>query len=179
MARDCTAQFTVTVPLAQYGDVVAVSGNCPQLGGWEPSAALPLRCGSHGVWRGATKLPLHARVEYKYLVLKGGSEVWENGANRELVVAADLEVGDTWNEVRACVHVCCGGWGGVGWGLRVGARRRAMGSTHKQDMCGHTQPLSKGYPNHKRHSLTRSLAHSLTTSPNMDRGRSPYRAQQG
>jgi hypothetical protein len=105
-----TAQFCIKRQLRSW-EYVAVCGNVPELGAWDPALALPLRVGADECWRGGVPLPALARVEYKYVVLKTGSgdnvPVWEEGSNRCLVVNGDLVAEDTWEEVSALRTDAC------------------------------------------------------------------------
>lgn len=84
-----------------FGQNVYVVGNLPQLGSWNPDAAIPLSAATYPVWRANVSLPASAAVEYKYIKKPGdgGAAVqWETGSNRTFTAPASGTVtrNDTW-----------------------------------------------------------------------------------
>ncbi|MDH2388697.1 carbohydrate-binding module family 20 domain-containing protein [Streptomyces sp. HNM0663] len=88
-ARECADEpaaagvsFNVTATTV-WGENVYVTGNRPELGDWNPDAALKLDPGGYPVWRRDVTLPVGAAFEYKYLRKDADGRVtWEAGANR-------------------------------------------------------------------------------------------------
>ncbi|MFJ8161205.1 carbohydrate-binding module family 20 domain-containing protein [Streptomyces sp. NPDC096136] len=105
-ARTCTgtpsaatgASFAVnatTVP----GQDVYVTGDRPELGNWNPGAALRLDPASYPVWKLDASLPAGTAFSYKYVRKDGsGNVTWESGANRSATVPANgrVTLTDTW-----------------------------------------------------------------------------------
>ncbi|WP_185899850.1 carbohydrate-binding module family 20 domain-containing protein [Streptomyces sp. WAC07061] len=103
-ARACTqvssagASFAVnatTVP----GQDVYVTGDRPELGGWNTAAALKLDPASYPVWKLDVTLPAGTPFAYKYVRKDAsGNVTWESGANRNATVPANGKVTltDTW-----------------------------------------------------------------------------------
>jgi alpha-amylase len=80
------ANYTVQAETA-FGQNVFVVGNIPQLGSWNPAAAVPLTTGTgtYPRWNGSGTLPPNTNVEYKFVIRQDGQPViWETGANRTL-----------------------------------------------------------------------------------------------
>jgi len=89
---------------------VSVAGNLPELGGWDPDSALPMRLkvdkeGRHEWW--ATIVCLRGQpFEFKFVAKADGAPLWEAGANRVcLPNDQSLEVA---GEFRKCSRVRCG-----------------------------------------------------------------------
>ncbi|MFD0356537.1 carbohydrate-binding module family 20 domain-containing protein [Streptomyces sp. NPDC127110] len=106
-ARSCTgtppassagASFAVnatTVP----GQDVYVTGDRPELGGWNTAAALKLDPAAYPVWKLDVALPAGTSFAYKYVRKDAsGNVTWESGANRNATVPANGKVTltDTW-----------------------------------------------------------------------------------
>ncbi len=70
----------------QYGQNLAIVGNLPELGNWDPAHALPLHFFDGGTWEVPLDLPedFKGTLEYKYVILHGssGHVEWEAGDNR-------------------------------------------------------------------------------------------------
>jgi alpha-amylase len=84
-----------------FGQNVYVVGNLPQLGSWNPAAAIPLSAATYPVWRANVSLPASTAVEYKYIKKPadgGGSVQWETAGNRTLTTPASgtLQRSETW-----------------------------------------------------------------------------------
>ncbi|RKN41600.1 carbohydrate-binding module family 20 domain-containing protein [Streptomyces hoynatensis] len=107
-ARDCSgtgtpeaagASFAVTAE-TQWGESVFVVGDRPELGGWDPGAAVPLGSGTYPVWRAEVALPAGTRFAYTYVRRWEGQSgvTWESGANRVAVVPSSgrVRLADTW-----------------------------------------------------------------------------------
>ncbi|MGE7386622.1 carbohydrate-binding module family 20 domain-containing protein [Streptomyces sp. NPDC004126] len=103
-ARSCTpasaagASFAVnatTVP----GQDIYVTGDRPELGGWNTAAALKLDPAAYPVWKLDVTLPAGTSFAYKYVRKDAsGNVTWESGANRNATVPAGGKVTltDTW-----------------------------------------------------------------------------------
>ncbi|QKW23247.1 hypothetical protein HUT16_32905 [Kitasatospora sp. NA04385] len=70
----------------RYANMV---GSLPQLGSWDPNAAVALSPAAYPVWSGSVQLPADTAFEYK-CVAKGaaGHVTWEGGANRSHTTGA-------------------------------------------------------------------------------------------
>lgn len=70
----------------QWGQQIAVIGNLPELGHWDPARALPLHYFDGGRWEVPLDLAenFSGTLEYKYIILHSGSDrvEWEAGDNR-------------------------------------------------------------------------------------------------
>lgn len=92
------ASFAVnatTVP----GQDVYVTGDRPELGGWNTGAALKLDPAAYPVWKLDVTLPAGTSFAYKYVRKDAsGNVTWESGANRNATVPANGKVTltDTW-----------------------------------------------------------------------------------
>ncbi|RSS99353.1 glycosidase [Streptomyces sp. WAC07149] len=92
------ASFAVnatTVP----GQDVYVTGDRPELGGWNTAAALKLDPAAYPVWKLDVTLPAGTSFAYKYVRKDAsGNVTWESGANRSATVPANGKVTltDTW-----------------------------------------------------------------------------------
>ncbi|MFJ3877943.1 carbohydrate-binding module family 20 domain-containing protein [Streptomyces sp. NPDC090077] len=92
------ASFAVnatTVP----GQDVYVTGDRPELGGWNTTAALKLDPAAYPVWKLDLALPAGTSFAYKYVRKDAsGNVTWESGANRNATVPANGKVTltDTW-----------------------------------------------------------------------------------
>jgi hypothetical protein len=66
-----------------YGEEFLLVGSCASLGGWDPSAAVPLRWSGSDVWQASLSLPRDAAVEYKLLRREAatGALHWVEGHN--------------------------------------------------------------------------------------------------
>ena len=76
-----TATVTFQVEChTRLGDTVRVTGNCPELGDWDPAAGLALAttAEAYPTWTASVELPLHVALEFKFVraVASGGYE-WE------------------------------------------------------------------------------------------------------
>lgn len=73
-----------------WGERLAIAGDDPALGAWDPAAALPLEtdASSYPVWTAAPlTLPLGARIEAKLIRRpQSGAPVWEQGDNRRIEI---------------------------------------------------------------------------------------------
>jgi alpha-amylase len=104
-ARDCAGQGDGTAAFGvhattEWGENIRLVGDLPQLGGWDPAAALPLSSADYPVWKREVTLPPGTRFEYKYLRVRDGQSgvTWESGANRTATVPSGgvLTLNDTW-----------------------------------------------------------------------------------
>ncbi|KAL4450519.1 hypothetical protein ABPG74_019417 [Tetrahymena malaccensis] len=82
-------RFTVACPTL-FGQAVYISGNCDQLGNWNPQQALRMNWSEQNLWWCVASLPSNTNVEYKYYVAdyeQGTNNVcWEQTTNRVLNV---------------------------------------------------------------------------------------------
>lgn len=70
-----------------WGQNVYVVGDIPELGSWNPAAAVPLTTGpgTYPRWNGTASLPANTDIEYKFVIRQDGRPViWETGANRTM-----------------------------------------------------------------------------------------------
>ncbi|MEV7830868.1 carbohydrate-binding module family 20 domain-containing protein [Streptomyces subrutilus] len=92
------ASFAVnatTVP----GQDVYVTGDRPELGGWNTGSALKLDPAAYPVWKLDAALPAGTAFAYKYFRKDAaGNVTWESGANRTATVPASgrVALNDTW-----------------------------------------------------------------------------------
>jgi hypothetical protein len=78
--------FAVTAS-TQWGQNVYLVGDRPELGAWNPKAAISLNADSYPVWQGTASLPQGATVNFKFIkVDASGNVTWENGGNRTFKV---------------------------------------------------------------------------------------------
>lgn len=86
-----TLRLRVAAPMVKPDEILAVSGNCRELGNWDPAKALRLNDAEYPYWNINLSLAgLSLPLEYKFLILrKDSSEVvcWENGDNRYFNIA--------------------------------------------------------------------------------------------
>lgn len=71
----------------RYGESLYVVGESPQLGNWEPSRTMArLAWSQDDVWEGEACLspPSKDALEYKYVVVCGDSNQWQQGGNHKL-----------------------------------------------------------------------------------------------
>lgn len=65
---------------------IVVAGNIPELGNWEPRAALPMRLqsdeGGRREWVASLSLPAGREIEFKFVANSGMGPLWEVGDNR-------------------------------------------------------------------------------------------------
>lgn len=70
-----------------WGQNVYVVGNIPELGSWNPAAAVALTTGegTYPRWTGTASLPANTDVQYKFVIKQDGQPViWETGENRTM-----------------------------------------------------------------------------------------------
>ena len=78
-----TVAFAVNATTS-VGQNVYVVGDLPQLGAWNPDAAILLSGATAPVWRANVSLPASTAVQFKYIKKPadgGGAVQWETGAN--------------------------------------------------------------------------------------------------
>jgi hypothetical protein len=88
----CAVTFTVTGAFVDGVLLrgVAVGGDAPALGAWNPSSAVALTAIAPGVWTGDVVLEDALRVQFRFLETGPTEIVWESwgtGSNRSLTVA--------------------------------------------------------------------------------------------
>ncbi|GAB3669283.1 hypothetical protein GCM10027591_16180 [Zhihengliuella somnathii] len=73
-------------------------GDLPELGAWDPVAAVVISCVPIPEWTAAVDLPAGVTFAYKYVKYDDGTVVWESGEDRVATVGADgsLELQDSW-----------------------------------------------------------------------------------
>ncbi|MFD8980280.1 carbohydrate-binding module family 20 domain-containing protein [Streptomyces sp. NPDC059564] len=92
------ASFAVNATTAPGQDVY-VTGDRPELGGWNTGAALKLDPAAYPVWKLDVGFPAGTAFAYKYVRKDAaGNVTWESGANRAATVPANGKVTltDTW-----------------------------------------------------------------------------------
>jgi hypothetical protein len=76
------ATFHVTAPTV-WGQDIFVTGDIPELGGWDPARAVPLSAAAYPIWSAGVSLPPNTPMEFKYIRINADkSVVWEAGSNR-------------------------------------------------------------------------------------------------
>ncbi|KYR00266.1 hypothetical protein DLAC_03429 [Tieghemostelium lacteum] len=74
-----------------FGQQIRVTGNCEQLGNWDPKKAFPLKFSQGDTWEGEIILGYQSgRIEYKYFISyfdTGELVYWEGGANRVVLIS--------------------------------------------------------------------------------------------
>lgn len=67
-----------------WGETLFVSGNCPELGDWNPEDAIPLQYSGNDFWQIDLELNDSIDFAYKYFIRNNdGSVFWEGGNNRD------------------------------------------------------------------------------------------------
>jgi len=88
IAKRIRLQFTIPYN-TKYGEAVALVGNVPELGAWDPYNAKKLFWNEGNVWSGEFFLnSSYDQVEFKYIVVNDSKSVvrWESGDNRSLTI---------------------------------------------------------------------------------------------
>ncbi|KAF2069161.1 hypothetical protein CYY_009521 [Polysphondylium violaceum] len=74
-----------------FGQQIRVTGNCDQLGNWDPKKSFPLKFSQGDTWEGEIILaPQSGRIEYKYFISyfeTGELIYWEGGVNRVVIIS--------------------------------------------------------------------------------------------
>lgn len=83
-------ELVTTVP----GETIKLVGSIPQLGSWDPAAAVPLSASQytndHPLWSTTVWLPRQAAFQYKFVkVSSNGIVTWESDPNRSYTVPSD------------------------------------------------------------------------------------------
>ncbi|MFN3202972.1 MAG: CBM20 domain-containing protein [Bradymonadia bacterium] len=86
--------FTVHGGVTQWGQSVAVVGNTPALGSWDPTKAFALSVTDYPTWSGTVdisegELAPGQVVEFKFIKVGNGTVEWSPGANHTLTVGAE------------------------------------------------------------------------------------------
>ena len=85
-----TLRFEVKHDRTQFGDTVALVGDLPELGAWNPARALVLDGKGWPIWVREIKLPAGVGLNYKLIVRhQNGAVTWQSGPNRPLRVPTD------------------------------------------------------------------------------------------
>ena len=83
-----TLMLRLEAPTVMSDQIVAVCGNCPWLGNWNPARAIPLNSAGHPTWAIQLSIPeLASEIEFKFVVLDKATRkviAWEGRDNREL-----------------------------------------------------------------------------------------------
>ncbi|GLW74097.1 alpha-amylase [Kitasatospora phosalacinea] len=89
------------------GQNVYLVGSLPQLGSWDPNAAVALSPAGYPVWSGSVQLPANTAFEYKYIVKDAsGNVTWESGANHSANSGANGgTLNDSWGGATATGQV--------------------------------------------------------------------------
>lgn len=86
--------FEVEAPMVAPGQVLAVCGSTPSLGGWNPSRAILMNDALYPRWRAVAEAgDITDATEYKFVVLDkydGHVVAWENGPNRRVGVSPSI-----------------------------------------------------------------------------------------
>jgi|GEM_PF-6798933 len=82
---------------------IAVSGDAPELGRWDASAALEMQCQKFPQggceWTAVVELPLGSTLEYKFIKRTGNGVLWESGFNhRHTVIPGAYTISDAFRE---------------------------------------------------------------------------------
>ena len=98
-APSATVTFNAYATVAP-GERLAVVGNAPQLGSWDPAKAVRLSASHYPQWTAQVAIPAGTALEYKYVKLAtDGTVTWESRPNRAATVPADgwLSTSDGWD----------------------------------------------------------------------------------
>lgn len=121
-------RLRVAAPMVKPDEILAVAGNCRELGNWDPAKAMRLNDAEFPFWN--VNIPLQGLplpLEFKFIVLKkDNSEVvcWENGDNRYFNLA--LLAPDETMAMRGLVfNNPRNDWRGAGTAIPVFALRSA------------------------------------------------------
>lgn len=102
--------FRVHAPDTRFGETLAVCGELPEFGGWDPTQALRLQTSAETfpTWHSDTVLigTYVASVQYKFVLISadGASVRWEETpSNRQFApVGEELSLVEEWGRVSAC-----------------------------------------------------------------------------
>lgn len=85
-----TVRFAAWNDGTAFGDTLAIVGDHPALGAWDPTAGVRLDGATWPTWRGSAELRPGERFEYKLVLLHhDGRVTWERGANRVAFAPTD------------------------------------------------------------------------------------------
>jgi alpha-amylase len=96
----CTAasiSFAVNATTT-WGQNVFVVGDTPELGNWNPAAAVALSPATYPIWRATTSLPAGRTVAYKYIKKEGATVTWESDPNRSRTTPSSGSCTATWDD---------------------------------------------------------------------------------
>ncbi|MFG1604632.1 carbohydrate-binding module family 20 domain-containing protein [Actinoplanes sp. NPDC049265] len=96
----CTAasvSFAVNATTT-WGQNVFVVGDVPELGGWNPAAAVALSSATYPIWRATTTLPAGRTVAYKYIKKEGSTVIWESDPNRSRATPSSGPCTAAWDD---------------------------------------------------------------------------------
>ncbi|WP_285686874.1 carbohydrate-binding module family 20 domain-containing protein [Actinoplanes sp. NBRC 103695] len=81
-----------------WGQNVFVVGDTPELGSWNPAAAVALSSAAYPIWRAAVTLPAGRAVAYKYIKKEGSAVVWESDPNRSRTTPSATPCSASWDD---------------------------------------------------------------------------------
>lgn len=96
---DIPTTFNVAQAYTYWGQNVYVVGNLPELGNWDPCAAVLLSADNYPTWSSTVDLPASTSVEYKYIKYQTCTDItWQSGGNNVFTTPGDGTVtrNDTW-----------------------------------------------------------------------------------
>lgn len=106
--------FTVNGYVTQYGEDMYVVGSAPELGSWDPAAAVRLNWIDSDTWSGPADFTVSqgTTIEYKYIVRNGGTTLWESGVNRSCAIPTSGVAAATgaWSQTPGTPCVTTLGW---------------------------------------------------------------------
>lgn len=85
ITKHCTMKLQFRIHYkTNWGETLFVSGNCPELGDWNPEDAIPLHYNGNDFWQTELELNESFDFAYKYFIRNNdGSVFWEGGNNRD------------------------------------------------------------------------------------------------
>lgn len=113
---DQTLVFRVQAPQLREGQRLALVGNQPQTGGWDPRYAIPMERGGWCEWvLSLSAIGMFSPLEYKYVIQdeKGQLVEWEQGDNR-LLTFQSLEHGQVLMRADDELHLPTEHWKAAG-----------------------------------------------------------------
>lgn len=76
--------FTINNATTNWGENVYITGNCGELGNWDPEKAVgPAVCPNYPTWTLTVYLPANTNIEFKVIKKdESGNVTWQDGSNR-------------------------------------------------------------------------------------------------
>ena len=95
----------VLTPRLSGEDRVVVCGSAPELGGWNPACAPDMKRSGIPLWTATVNVA--ADTEFKFVIVRGGDYVWEEGPNRTVANPGPLEFrgAERWRAAGVAVPV--------------------------------------------------------------------------